>query len=237
MHSQTRQGFTLIELSIVLVIIGLIVGGVMVGRSLIKAAEIQRASSQLMMFKTIFNTFQLKYGCEAGDCTHATDFFGVGYMNDVSCNGMTNGIGNGNGNGRIDDGGGIWSCEGSSAVKGLILSNLMPSETLNWSMKGINDSMAFLYYDDIQGGYTNRYKSTLSWATEVLGFTTGAAFSPMEGVAIDTKIDDGKPGTGKFIGLDTAPAGSAVIVANTCSTGGVYNNNETRTCRSIFYYQ
>ncbi|MBY0407531.1 MAG: prepilin-type N-terminal cleavage/methylation domain-containing protein [Rickettsiales bacterium] len=35
-----EQGFTLIELSIVLVIIGLIVGGVLVGQDLIRAAEI-----------------------------------------------------------------------------------------------------------------------------------------------------------------------------------------------------
>ena len=37
---QPQAGFTLIELSIVLVIIGLIVGGVLVGQDLIKAAEI-----------------------------------------------------------------------------------------------------------------------------------------------------------------------------------------------------
>ena len=36
-----RQGFTLIELSIVLVIIGLIVGGVLVGQDLIKAAKLR----------------------------------------------------------------------------------------------------------------------------------------------------------------------------------------------------
>ena len=91
--------------------------------------------------------------------------------------------------------------------------------------------------DDINSSYTERNKSTLNWTTVVLGFSRGAAFSPIEGMAIDTKIDDGKPATGKFIGLDTAPDGSAAIAPNTCATGGAYNANETRTCRSIFYYQ
>ena len=36
-----QRGFTLIELSIVLVIIGLIVGGVLVGQDLIRAAKIR----------------------------------------------------------------------------------------------------------------------------------------------------------------------------------------------------
>ena len=42
-----KQGFTLIELSIVLVIIGLIVGGVLVGQDLIKGAEIRATVAQI----------------------------------------------------------------------------------------------------------------------------------------------------------------------------------------------
>lgn len=57
-----RGGFTLIELSIVLVIIGLIVGSVIVGRDLIKASEIRAQIKQLEEFKTAANSFRLKYG-------------------------------------------------------------------------------------------------------------------------------------------------------------------------------
>lgn len=51
-----RQGFTLIELSIVLVIIGLIVGGILVGRELISAAEIRATVSQIEKYNTSVNT-------------------------------------------------------------------------------------------------------------------------------------------------------------------------------------
>ena len=68
-------GFTLIELSIVLVIIGLLVGGVLVGQDLIRAAELRNIVTQVEQIDTAVNTFRLKYRCLAGDCANATTFF------------------------------------------------------------------------------------------------------------------------------------------------------------------
>ena len=62
-----NKGFTLIELSIVLVIIGLIVGGVLVGQDLIKAAEIRATVSQVEGYNSAVNTFRLKYNGLPGD--------------------------------------------------------------------------------------------------------------------------------------------------------------------------
>src|ERR1700691_726671 len=57
----SQSGFTLIELSIVLVIIGLIVGGVLVGQDLIRAAEVRATISQIEKYNTAVNTFRGKY--------------------------------------------------------------------------------------------------------------------------------------------------------------------------------
>jgi prepilin-type N-terminal cleavage/methylation domain-containing protein len=67
MSTTRRQGFTLIELSIVLVIIGLIVGGVLVGQSLIAAAGVRATISQIEKYNTAVNTFREKYGGLPGD--------------------------------------------------------------------------------------------------------------------------------------------------------------------------
>lgn len=67
-----QAAFTLIELSIVLVIIGLIVGGVLVGRDLIKAAEARAEVSQIHAFSSATSAFRSKYGYLPGDIPVAT---------------------------------------------------------------------------------------------------------------------------------------------------------------------
>ena len=65
--NRSDRGFTLIEMASVLVIIGLIVGGILVGQSLIKAAEVRSEVTQMEKFQTAVNTFRDKYGYLPGD--------------------------------------------------------------------------------------------------------------------------------------------------------------------------
>jgi prepilin-type N-terminal cleavage/methylation domain-containing protein len=62
-----EQGFTFIELSIVLTIVGLIVGGVLVGQSLLGAAAVRAQISQIEKYQAAVNTFKGKYGYLPGD--------------------------------------------------------------------------------------------------------------------------------------------------------------------------
>jgi len=58
--SLRNAGFTLIELSIVLVIIGLIVGGILAGQQLIHNSRIKNTVSQLQEYRTATNSFRIK---------------------------------------------------------------------------------------------------------------------------------------------------------------------------------
>lgn len=71
-NPRMRKGFTLVEMSIVLVIIGLIIGGVLVGRDLISAATIRAQISQIEKYQTAVNTFRSKYGYLPGDIPDPT---------------------------------------------------------------------------------------------------------------------------------------------------------------------
>ena len=72
MGTNKRSGFTLVESSIVFVIIGLIVGGVLVGQDLIKAAYIRAQISQIEQFNVATNAFYGKYQALPGDMNYST---------------------------------------------------------------------------------------------------------------------------------------------------------------------
>ncbi len=80
-----KSAFTLIELSLVLVIIGLIVGGVLAGQDLIRAAQLRSIAKNIDEYRTAVNAFKLKYNCLPGDCSNATDFFGAENANPATC--------------------------------------------------------------------------------------------------------------------------------------------------------
>jgi len=99
MKIHRRQGFTLIELSIVLVIIGLIVGGILIGKDMIEAAQLRNIQKDVDMLSAAVNTFKAKYNCLPGDCPNATNFFPAG-----NCDGSvesSTAVCNGDGDGVI----------------------------------------------------------------------------------------------------------------------------------------
>ena len=87
-----RRGFTLIEMAIVLVIIGLIVGGILVGQSMIQAATVRNQIKQMQDLQTQIAAFYGKYYCLPGDCPNATTFFGT---TDANGHSVSNGDGDG----------------------------------------------------------------------------------------------------------------------------------------------
>jgi prepilin-type N-terminal cleavage/methylation domain-containing protein len=100
-----RHGFTLIELSIVLVILGLLVSGVLLGQDLIRAAELRSVPTDFQKYQTAVNIFRDKYRALPGDMRNATDFWGENDPNLSTCR-TTEGSGtdtcNGDGDGVVE---------------------------------------------------------------------------------------------------------------------------------------
>ena len=62
-----QAGFTLVEIAIVMVIIGLLIGGVLKGQAMIENAKVKRVVKQADEIRAAVMTFYDKYGVYPGD--------------------------------------------------------------------------------------------------------------------------------------------------------------------------
>ena len=97
MEYRNQKGFTLIELSIVVVVIALIVAGVVAGQALVTQAQLKAQISQIHKFTVVLNSFRLQYDAMPGDIANASAYWsetGNCPVGDapVGCDGDGNGI-------------------------------------------------------------------------------------------------------------------------------------------------
>ena len=92
MKTQNQKGFTLVEIAIVLVIIGLLLGGVLKGQELIKNAKIKNINNDAQGIIAAMFSYQDRYGVLPGDDDSSTIA--------AATDGDTT---NNNGNGQLED--------------------------------------------------------------------------------------------------------------------------------------
>lgn len=93
-NKRSQSGFTLVEIAIVLVIIGLLIGGVLKGREMITNAKIKRVENDFAGVSAAIFAYQDRYGVLPGDDPAASTRFA----------GTWRGADNGDGNGNIRGG-------------------------------------------------------------------------------------------------------------------------------------
>ena len=71
MKERTQQGFTLLEIAILLVIVGLILAGVIKGQEMITSAKVKRVAGQIDEIRAAYFGFQDRYKALPGDYSDA----------------------------------------------------------------------------------------------------------------------------------------------------------------------
>ncbi len=210
----SSKGFTLIELSIVLIIVSLIAAGIVGGRSLILAAEVRGISSDISKYTAAIYMFREQYDHFPGDFPFAQDYWPDGYTPGYHTT-------NGDGNGIVNDGD-----EHFAAFQHMWSAELIDTEHTRTSYQDAARKPGSVIFQ-----YTNQFKQGNGlFIAHIAPITALGIVTPAELHGIDKKIDDGFATdlNGRLFGRDD-PDGP-------CSSGLNYAlSNKQRDCR-IYYF-
>lgn len=210
-----RGGFSLLELAIVLAVIALLAGAILLGKELVRGAELRRQVSQIERFRTSVLVFRQKYGSMPGDLA-ASDAAAVGFRPRSGTRG------HGDGNGAIE------SCDADCSLCGIIplgcevllfWSDLDAAGFLESSVQGAQDDymQAATFEDTLQylpattiGRATvvpTMCGSSGAWLVLVHitnvaypgGIGLGRSMAPTDVYSVDAKCDDGSAARGQIV--------------------------------------
>jgi prepilin-type N-terminal cleavage/methylation domain-containing protein len=218
-----QKGFTLVEIAIVLVIIGLLLGGILKGQEMITQAKIKNVIADFSGISAAYHGYQDRYRTTPGDDAGALRWTGA-----------TAGGGNG-------------------AITGLYNSATATDESRLWwdhlrragFVAGTGDLQPFNAVGGIIGVQTGDGAggSALGGAAGVGGFggliICSANLPDKIAIALDTQMDDGVRSTGSVRGfLHTAPNPAVPQDATAAANGGAASYMETGTnlytiCRQL----
>lgn len=246
------KAFSLVELSIVLVILGLLVGGILAGQSLIRASELRSVATDFTRFQTATHAFRDKYFYLPGDLPNATSFWGAAHATPWMCR-ETISVGgrtcNGDGNGILNSIDGVTNSEHfhywvhlanaglvEGAYRGL---TMLPPPSTNMSAVELGTNVPA---SKIQGGgYMAWYCTSGCWmgvaasgknllvfgSVAVSSYTYLGILTGEEAWNIDTKLDDGKQTSGRV---------SATYDVTSCN-GNYVLTNQNKGCNMLWALQ
>lgn len=245
-----KKGFTLVELSIVLVIIGLLIGGILVGQSMIESAKISSTVREIGQLNAAVYSFQSRYNSIPGD---SKSFSGDG-NNMLTDSGCVNSMPTSSADlarcadrfsGEI---GSFWSDLSTTGFGNIDFVDSyaggsldISTGTQNVPVSKINDEAIYLAFSPYSYSslWEDTYYSKPHFMIASIDSTIGTSGStnagltssttPVQMLALDTKLDDGIPRAGILLLGSIGGLGELRIGHNNgpacLASGAVYNTS------------
>ena len=233
-------GFTLVELAIVMIIIGLLIGGILKGQELIANSQITATIAQVRGIDAAVSTFKDKYAVLPGDMGNATtrlgacaaaptvcqDGGGDGRINEPPAAGTTPAIGNENAQVFIHLAGADLISGIDTATGTANYGSALPEAKANggfwlgYSNDGAVAGVATAA--EARAGHYLVYNGLVG----ALGADNGAV-QATRAAQIDRKLDDGAPESGSVLSNGTTCRGAA----------GTYDEDASGNCSMIIRVQ
>jgi prepilin-type N-terminal cleavage/methylation domain-containing protein len=198
-----HQGFTLVEIAIVLVIVGLLIGGVLKGREMITNAKLKRIERDHAGIVAAMQAYRDRYLVLPGDDSGADTRFVIFNGQAATINGDSDGSVEGNWVGVADT-------ETANFWKHLRAANLIPGG-------GNDDTQPTNAY----GGNIGLRDGSLQIPGHVIVF--GSIEGPIAKI-LEAQLDDNSPSTG----LIQSDLSEALMNGNAASTAGATYLDSTR---------
>lgn len=262
MNARKQKGFTLVEIAIVLVVIGLLLGGILKGQQLINSARVRNLADQNSGVQAAYYGFVDRFRNVPGDMLATNACTAIGKdVDPTGCNGGTPAIGGSGatgGNGRIDtiiEAGAVWSQMSVAGFLNGTYTGNTPDAASYKTGVATGAVPANAFQGPIMLAHMNNYVqgNAISSITR-LAFSFGGLIPVPILRDLDQKVDDGIAGsgvmrssnetsdaTGANADFNTVAAWTTTgTAANDCidsSTTANWNvDSPNQTCNAVFLY-
>ena len=239
---RTQKGFTLVEIAIVLVIIGLLLGGILKGQEMITQAKIKNVIGDFSGISAAFYGYQDRYRQLPGDDACAGNTGASAAMCGSAVGRWQTNTESGNGNGQV---GGLYNSTDTTSTfdesrlwwQHLRLAGFVSGQGMT---QPFNTFAGIIGVQTGDGAGAPALGTTAAGANGLPGLIICSSNLPdTVSIATDTQMDDGIRITGGLRGqLNDAPTPAILIdgVAGTGQTSASYIQNGTNVytlCRSL----
>ncbi len=236
-----QKGFTLVEIAIVLVIIGLLLGGILKGQELITSARVRNLADQNSGIQAAYYGFIDRYRQIPGDMLplRACQAIGASNMGLADCSSPTIG---GDGNGRINDedygeAAALWH---HMSTAGFIQGSFAGAATDDATYTAQDEAPINAFNGRVMLTRSDNYILASGTASMRLVLVSGNQIPVNVMRELDVKVDDGLPRTG-ILRHSSITGGTTVFDTNAncvdSSTPPIWDiDTNQQDCNAIYLY-